>query len=231
MEEAALSPERDRLALAFDVDDLIAARRLARSLRPYFGVAKVGLELYTAAGPEGVGMLIDLGFDVFLDLKLHDIPTTVGKAAKVAGAFGVSYLTVHAFGGVDMLRAAVEGLSEGAQAAELPDPTVLAVTVLTSDADAPAHILPKRVQAALEGGCGGIVCAASDVKEARHYGPRLEIVVPGIRMPGAPADDQVRRATPAEAIEAGADLLVVGRTVTHADDPVRAAEELVKSLA
>ena len=96
---------RDRLALALDVDDLVAAIRLGRGLKEYFGVAKIGLELYSAAGPEAIGAIADLGYKIFLDLKLHDIPTTVGKAARVLGAFGVQYLTMHAHGGVDMLRA------------------------------------------------------------------------------------------------------------------------------
>ena len=106
---------RAQLALALDVDDLVAATRLARELQPFFGVAKVGLELYSAAGPESIGALQDLGFGVFCDLKLHDIPTTVAKAASVLGALGVNMLTMHAHGGVDMLRAGADGLREGAR--------------------------------------------------------------------------------------------------------------------
>ena len=105
---------RSRLALALDVDDQVAAMRLAHELRPWFAVAKVGLELYSAAGPDTVAALLDEGFGVFLDLKLHDIPTTVGRAARVLGALGVSYLTAHASGGAVMLRAAVDGLADGA---------------------------------------------------------------------------------------------------------------------
>ena len=111
---------RERLALALDVDDLVLALRIGRQLRPYFGVAKVGLELYSAAGPEVIGSLTELGFEVFLDLKLHDIPTTVGKASRVLGALGVNYVTMHAHGGVAMLQAGVEGLREGASRAGLP---------------------------------------------------------------------------------------------------------------
>ncbi|MCP3938291.1 MAG: orotidine-5'-phosphate decarboxylase [Actinomycetia bacterium] len=217
---------RDRLALALDVDDIVAAARIARQMQPYFGVAKVGLELFSANGPDAVGALADMGYDVFLDVKLHDIPNTVEKASRVLGALGVRYLTLHAFGGADMLRAGVEGLASGAERAGLPSPTALAVTILTSDDGAPPHILPKRVQVALEGGCGGIVCAASDVKEARQYAPRLDMVVPGIRMAGTSAHDQARVATPADAISSGADLLVIGRAVTAADDPVAAAEAI-----
>jgi orotidine-5'-phosphate decarboxylase len=222
---------RQRLALALDVDDLVLAVRIGRQLRPYFGVAKVGLELYSAAGPEVIGTLTDLGYEVFLDLKLHDIPTTVNRAARVLGALGVRYVTMHAHGGVDMLKAGVEGLREGSSRAGLEEPWSLAITVLTSDADAPAHIMPKRVMLAAEAGCTGIVCAAVDLKDAYNYAPRLKRVVPGIRLAGTDAHDQARPSTPAEALAGGADLLVVGRTVTGADDPVAAAEQLVAELS
>ena len=120
---------------------------------------------------------------MFLDLKLHDIPTTVRKSARVAGALGASYLTLHARAGAVMLRAGVDGLREGAAAGGLPEPTALAVTILTSDADAPAHILGGRVAAAVESGCGGVIVAAADVHEAKQLAPRLLAVVPGIRLP------------------------------------------------
>ena len=221
---------RDRLCLVLDVDDMVEARRLAKELAPWFGIAKVGLELFSAVGPDAVTQLTDLGMKVFLDLKLHDIPTTVNKAAKVIGSLGASYLTIHAVGGPAMLRAGVEGLREGAARAELPPPTALAVTILTSDAGAPPHILGKRVQIALEADAGGIVCAASDVGEAKQLAPNLVAVVPGIRMAGAATHDQARAATPESALAAGADVLVIGRTVTAARDRSRAAEELVASL-
>jgi orotidine-5'-phosphate decarboxylase len=221
---------RDHLAIALDVDDLVAAIRLARELRPYFRVAKVGLELYSAVGPDMINSLTDLGFDVFVDLKLHDIPTTVQRAARVVGALGASYLTVHATGGEAMVRAGVEGLLGGAADAGLPEPTALAVTVLTSDLDAPAHIVPKRVRIAVEAGCGGIVCAARDLHDVRELAPRLKCVVPGIRPVGSPRHDQVAAVPPRDALEAGADLLVIGRPVTAAPDPVAAAEAIVDEL-
>ncbi|HEX8771311.1 MAG TPA: orotidine-5'-phosphate decarboxylase [Acidimicrobiales bacterium] len=222
---------RDRMALALDVDDLVMALRLAHQLQPWFGVAKVGLELYTAAGPDAVATLNEAGFKVFLDLKLHDIPTTVRKAARVVGSFGASYLTLHAHGGPVMLRAGVDGLTEGAAAAGMPIPMAVAVTVLTSDADAPPHILGRRITAAVEGGCGGIVCAAADVREAKQLAPRLTTVVPGIRLPANDPNDQARASTPEQALAAGADLLVVGRAVTTAADPAAAAAALTESLA
>ncbi len=222
---------RDRLALALDVDDMVAALRLARRLRPWFGVVKVGLELFTAAGPDAVAAMVNADFSVFLDLKAHDIPTTVRKAARVVGALGASYLTLHAHGGTAMLRAGVDGLREGAESAGVPVPLAVAVTVLTSDADAPPHILGRRVATAVESGCGGLVCAADDVREAKELAPRMFAVVPGIRLPHSDPHDQARAATPQQAVTAGADLLVVGRAVTAAQDPEAAAATLTEALA
>ena len=136
---------RDRLALALDVDDLVEAVRLARLLRPWFGIAKVGLELFSAAGPEAIGAMRSLGYSVFCDVKLHDIPNTVRGAARVLGSIGVDLLTLHAAGGEVMLRAGVEGLTEGAEAAGLPAPRALAVTILTSEGRRPPALLDERV--------------------------------------------------------------------------------------
>ena len=219
---------RDRLALALDVDDLVAASRLARSLAGHFRVAKVGLELYTAAGPEAIGAMIDLGYDVFCDLKLHDIPTTVARAARVVGELGASYLTVHAAGGIEMLRAGAEALAEGA----VRPAGVLAVTVLTSDAEAAAtrDLVAERMELAHEAGCAGVVCAAPDLTATRHIRPDLLRAVPGIRLAGDSLDDQRRVSSPVQALAAGADLLVVGRPVSRVPDPVEAAERLHRSL-
>jgi orotidine-5'-phosphate decarboxylase len=222
---------KSKLALALDMDDLVPALRVARDLQPWFGVAKIGLELFSAAGPDAVAALIDMGYDVFIDLKLHDIPTTVEKSARVIGAYGAKYLTIHAMGGPVMLRAGVEGFIEGALAAGFERPIPLAVTVLTSDNDAPEHILPKRIGLAIEAGAGGVICAGTDVAMVRQLAPRLKTVVPGTRPAGAPTHDQARVTTPGDALAAGADLLVIGRTVTAAKDPAAAAKELVASLS
>lgn len=221
---------RRRLALALDVDDLVPALRLARELSPWFGTMKVGLELYSAAGPEAITTLVDLGVDVFCDLKLHDIPNTVGRAARVVGALGARYLTLHTAGGPAMVRAGVEGLREGAAGAGAGEPCALGVTVLTSEPEASTHLLRQRVTAGLDGGCHGFVCAVADVPTVRQLAPSSVVVTPGIRPEGAPVDDQGRVATPRHAIDAGADLLVVGRPVTQADEPVAAARALVASL-
>lgn len=221
---------RSRLALAFDVDDLVAAVRLARRMRRWFGTAKVGLELYSAAGPDAVGALAELGYDVFLDLKLHDIPTTVERASRVLGALGPRYLNFHTQGGPAMLRAGVDGFKGGAEDAGLPEPVALAVTILTSAAEAPLDVLEGRVADALDSGCDGVVCAAGDLRTVKQLAPRLTTVVPGIRLAGGPRHDQGRTATPAEALEAGADLLVIGRAVTAAEDPEATAEAIAAGL-
>jgi orotidine-5'-phosphate decarboxylase len=223
---------RGRLALALDVDDLVEATRLARELRPWFGIAKIGLELFSAAGPDAVLSIAEEGYRVLLDLKLHDIPTTVGKSSRVLGALGVSYLTMHASGGVPMLRAGVDGLADGAASAGLDSPVALAVTVLTSESDVHSRAsLSERVMAAIEAHCGGVVCAATDVRVAKELGPSLLAVVPGIRPEGVPHHDQGRVGTPMAAFEEGADVLVIGRAVTAAPDRALAAATLVRSLS
>jgi orotidine-5'-phosphate decarboxylase len=221
---------RSRLALALDVDDVVEARRLAHLLRPWFGVAKVGLELFSAAGPEAIEAMSEDGFAVFADLKLLDIPTTVNKAARVMGSLGVSYLTVHTRAGVDHLRAGVEGVAAGASAAGLPAPICLGITVLTSE-QADLASLEQRVGIVLEAGCGGLVCAASDLAIVRSLAPDVVTVVPGIRPAGVSADDQARPATPSSAIASGADVLVIGRAVTHAEDPIKAAISIAAEVA
>jgi len=228
-----MDPElaRGRLALALDLDDLEAARRLAGSLVDYVGIVKVGLELYAAAGPRAVELLRGDGFSVFLDLKLHDIPTTVGRAARTVARLGPSYLTVHTAGGAAMLSAAAEGLVLGAADAGMTPAVGLGVTVLTSEPDVDPDLLSGRARLAAESGLGGVVCAATDLGVVRAAAPGLVTVVPGTRPAGAPLDDQARVLTPAEAFAAGADVLVVGRVVTAAADPVAAAAGFVEGLA
>jgi len=222
---------RDRLALALDVDDLVVALRLARRLRPWFGLAKVGLELFGAAGPETVSALTVEGYRVFLDLKLHDIPTTVSRAARVLGGLGVAFATVHTQGGEAMVKAAVTGMADGASAAGAPTPCVLGVTVLTSDPGATPETLARLSRLAASAGCGGLVCATPDLAVTRQAAPGLLTIVPGIRLSGTSTDDQARASTPGAAIAAGADILVIGRTVTAAEDPESIAAALVEEVA
>jgi orotidine-5'-phosphate decarboxylase len=215
---------RDHLALALDVGDLDAALAVADRVQPWFGIAKVGFELYAEAGPDAFRALQDKGFRVFADLKLHDIPTTVNRAARALGRAGVDFLNFHAAGGEEMVRAGVEGLAEGARDAGLAHaPVSLAVTVLTSDPNVDA--MDERLRVAAAAGCTGVVCAGTDVPRARAHA--LRTMVPGIRPAGSAHDDQARVDTPGEAIARGADWLVIGRAVTRADDPSAAAAALV----
>jgi orotidine-5'-phosphate decarboxylase len=226
---------KDRLAVAFDTDDLVDALRLARELYPWFGVAKIGMELFCATGPESVTALAERGWKVFLDLKLHDVPDSIARTSLVLGTLGATYVSLHAHGGSSMLRAAVEGLESGASRAGLPAPIGVAVTTFTNDDTAPPHILGKRVMAAVEGGCRAIMCAASDVAEAKQLAPRIVAVVPGIRLGDAVATGAgarpARASTPEAAISAGADLLVLGRAVTRAPDRAAAAAAVAEAVA
>jgi orotidine-5'-phosphate decarboxylase len=217
-----VSDARDRLALALDVGGLDDALAMARRLAPWFGIAKVGHELYAEAGPAAVDALLDQGFRIFADLKIYDIPNTVERAARTHGRRGVSFLNFPAAGGADMLRAGAAGLRDGAHAAGLETPVALAVTVLTSEPDASAF--PERLEAASRAGCDGVVCSMHEVEEARRAG--LRTMVPGIRLAGADHDDQARVGTPDGAIAAGADWIVLGRTVTAARDPEAAAADV-----
>ena len=221
--------DRTRCALALDTDDIARALALARALHPWFGIAKVGLELFGAAGPRAVAALCDEGFEVFVDLKLHDIPNTVAGAARALGVLGARYVTMHAAGGTDMLRAGVEGLVGAPRPPGTGPPVALAITVLTSDPEAAPEVLQRRARRAAAAGCGGVVCAASDLPTIVAAVPDLLRVVPGIRSPGAVADDQSRVATPVAAAAAGADILVIGRPVTAAADPAEAAASLLSA--
>ncbi|WP_428121519.1 orotidine-5'-phosphate decarboxylase [Candidatus Poriferisodalis sp.] len=225
----AANAARDRLVLALDVADPAAAVELAQAMKPSFGVMKVGLELFIAGGPDIVTDVLATGCRVFLDLKLHDIPNTVERAAKRAGALGVSFLTIHTQGGADMLAAGARGLTAGAaDGPRTPSaPTVLGVTVLTSDRDAPEGVLAERAAMAKRAGCGGVICAAADLGVVSNAAPGLLRVVPGIRPAGVAAMDQGRVATPSAALSAGADLLVIGRAVTAASDPLAAAAAIL----
>ena len=226
-------PARDRLALALDVPDRDAAMALVERFGADFGVMKVGLELFLAEGPGVVRDIVSAGSRVFLDLKLHDIPNTVEHAARCAGELGVWLLTLHTQGGPDMLAAGASGLSDGAADADpgTDVPIALGVTVLTSDADAPSEVLTSRAQLAEQAGCGGVVCAAPDLPVVTNTVPGMLRVVPGIRPAGAPSADQRRVATPASALAAGADVLVIGRAVTAAPDPDAAAAAIVAEVA
>jgi orotidine-5'-phosphate decarboxylase len=214
-----------RLALVLDVPDAATAIALADRLGPWFGTVKVGLELFVAEGPPLVRTLVDRGHEVFLDLKLLDIPATVRGATRSAAGLGARWLTVHASGGPAVLGAASDGLADAGH----PGLGILGVTVLTSEPDAGAF--PERLAAAVAAGCEGVVCAATEAARARAASATLAVVVPGIRLAGGDVHDQARVATPGAAVAAGATLLVVGRTVTAAPDPEAAAEAVHADVA
>jgi len=223
------------IAIAYDVRTLEEALALDQQLGAGPELAKVGLELFIAAGPEAVRALRERGRRIFLDLKLHDIPNTVRGAAAAAARLGAELLTVHAMGGGEMLRAAADGVAEGGGGTG-----VIAVTVLTSiDAsNAPpgfasplstAAVVPQLLALAERSGARGIVCAVPDLAGLRRAHPApFFAVTPGIRPGGAPAHDQKRVATLAEAVRAGSSLAVLGRAVTTAPDP-RAALEAARA--
>lgn len=231
---------RDRLIVALDTD-AHEARSLARSLEGTVSWLKVGMTLFYESGPEIVDHFQALGFRVFLDLKLHDIPHQVEGAAATLGRLGVGMLTVHAGGGAAMVSAAVRGAERGAQEAGVEAPVVLGVTVLTSMDDATLASVGVGVPAAQQvealallakvGGAGGIVCSPRETVAMRALlADDVYIVTPGVRSLGAEVGDQARIATPAQALAAGASHLVVGRPITSAPVPSAAAEKIIEEM-
>lgn len=224
-----------RIAVALDVEDLDRALELARRLSGKVGWLKVGLELFVREGPRAVAAIAEHA-PVFLDLKLHDIPTTVARSVASAAALDAGLLTVHASGGPVMLRAAAEAARE-TSGGRL---RLLAVTVLTSTADdelttmgMDAAVVQVPRLAAMAIGCGidGLVCAPADLDRVRGtVGVDPLVVTPGIRAQAAGSDDHARAMSAGQAVAAGADLLVIGRPITRAQDPVAAVEQIVATL-
>jgi orotidine-5'-phosphate decarboxylase len=221
---------RNALIVALDTSDLETAAALAGSLAPEVGALKVGLELFSAHGPAAVERIGEHA-RVFLDLKLHDIPTTVERAARNCARLGVAMLTVHALGGEAMVRAAVRGARQGSEDAGVDGPIVLAVTVLSSLSEGAIASPASLAFEAHAAGARGAVVSGDDVSTVRDVmGEEFCLVVPGIRPPGSNGDDQVRVLTPAEAIEAGADYLVIGRPITRASDPAAVARSIADTI-
>jgi orotidine-5'-phosphate decarboxylase len=227
---------RQRLIVALDVPDARAASLLVDRLDDTCAWFKVGLELFVAAGPGVLEPLLRRGHSVFLDLKLHDIPNTVAGAVRSAASLGAKLLTVHAAGGPAMLAAAQEAAA-GVQGA----PQLLAVTVLTSmdemqlkavgAARSPADQVEFLARMGMDCGIRGFVCSPQEVTALRALtGPEGTLVIPGIRPAGGAAGDQKRIATPADALRSGASYLVVGRPITQAADPAKAAEGILAEM-
>jgi orotidine-5'-phosphate decarboxylase len=224
---------RAPIAVALDAPDLETAARWAQAVTPHVAVVKIGLELFCRTGPSVVETVRGgSGVDLFLDLKLHDIPNTVAGAAKGVARLKPRYLTVHASGGADMVKAAVESA---------PDVTIAAVTVLTSIsagvlasvglAGPPLDAVRRLAALAVGAGAGALVCSPQEVAAVRaEVGPGIILITPGVRPVGADTQDQARVATPQQALADGADLLVIGRPITGATDPGAAAAEIAASL-
>ncbi|HKD15591.1 MAG TPA: orotidine-5'-phosphate decarboxylase [Candidatus Angelobacter sp.] len=234
MSPRALQEFRERLIVALDVPTASAAQRVVQQLGESVSTYKVGLQLFTAEGPAVVRELVAAGRTVFLDLKIHDIPNTVAHAVKSAVDSGAKMLTVHASGGAAVLRAAVEAANHRL--------SILAVTVLTSLNDEDMQEIGfagttvdealRMAALARSTGCDAVVTSAREVSAVRRMlGEGFGIVVPGIRPIGASQDDQSRVATPAQAVQAGATQIVVGRPITRAADPIQAVKAILEEMA
>ncbi len=227
---------RSKLAFALDYPDLDTATAGARLVASEVGVLKVGLELFVKEGPQAVRMARATGCRVFLDLKLHDIQKTVERSVATASSLGAHFLTIHTSGGPGMMEAAAERARR-----ENPDLCILGVTVLTSLGDddlkatgvsstASDQVL-RLARLAKECGLGGLVCSTLEVEAVRAaVGPEMVLVTPGVRPRGSDAGDQKRVGTPEEAIRRGSSLLVVGRPIRDASDPVAAARTIVSEI-
>jgi orotidine-5'-phosphate decarboxylase len=230
-----------RLIVALDINNRESALKLVTTLRPRVTRFKVGIELFTSCGPPLVRDILAGGGRVFLDLKFHDIPNTVARASVEAARMGVGMFTVHLSGGAMMARRAVDEVEAYCQIHRLDRPQILGVTVLTSlgaaDLEQVGVARPVEEQVvALAGvaqsaGLDGVVASPQEIRAVRRAcGPGFLIVTPGIRMVGSEPDDQERTLTPREAIEAGADYLVVGRPILKARDPLEAAESILLQM-
>jgi len=232
---------RNPIIVALDVPDADAALKLATQLAPVVGAFKVGKELFTAEGPDVVRRIRAAGGSVFLDLKFHDIPNTVAKAVESAVKLDVQMLTVHTCGGAAMLRAAEKSAQDTARVLGRTAPLVLGVTVLTSldtsdlvsvgvVSDVAAQV-ERLAKLAVASGLRGLVCSPLEIVMLRGVLPaEVQLVTPGIRPAAAKSDDQKRTMTPADALAAGANWLVIGRPITAAPDPRAAAQGILDSL-
>jgi len=225
-----------KIIVALDYPEAAPALALAERLDPALCRLKVGKELFTATGPQLLEQFMRRGFEIFLDLKFHDIPNTTAQACKAAAALGVWMVNVHALGGRKMMEAAREALAQSAK-----PPKLIAVTVLTSMsqqdlaelgvASTPAEMVLRLATLARDSGLDGVVCSAQEAALLRqHCGNEFCLVTPGIRPADAAADDQSRIMTPRAALDAGSSYLVIGRPITRAVDPLRALQEISQQI-
>jgi len=232
---------RERLIFALDVEHFTEAQKLVGLLRGHVSLFKVGKQLFTHSGPKVIDMIRRRGERVFLDLKFHDIPNTVAKAAEEAAKLGSTMFTVHSMGGYEMMKRTVESSRNIAKHLNIPKPLILAVTILTSMDETilkevgiktPLEQQVVRLATlAKKAGVHGVVASPREITLIRdHCGPNFLIVTPGVRPASATKDDQKRTLTPGEAVRAGADYIVVGRPIKDADDPVKSADEIVEEI-
>ncbi len=226
---------KDKIIIALDVGSLKEEERLLDILSPHVKIFKVGMELFYSCGPKAIELVKKFDREVFLDLKFHDIPNTVRSSAKVATRFGIFMFNVHASGGVEMMKAALEGTEEESQRLGISRPKILGVTLLTSidtqilqqigmhnSPEEQVLTLAKLVKAS---GLDGVITSPEEISLIRkNLGKDFLIVTPGVRPEGTETDDQRRIASPKEALDSGADYIVIGRPVTKAKDPVKVLE-------
>lgn len=237
-----MKPAQEKLIVAIDVHETEKVYSLVNKLRDHVKYFKVGMELHNALGPKILEGIYSLGGRVFLDLKFHDIPSTVARAASVVTGHGVFMFNVHAAGGLEMMRATVRAATERAEQLRIPRPILLGMTVLTSIDE---RILREEMglgrtveeqvvfwsRLSQEAGMDGVVASPREIHAVRRAcGPDFVIVTPGIRPTWARSNDQRRVMTPGEAIRAGADYLVIGRPITEADDPAEAARRILAEM-
>jgi orotidine-5'-phosphate decarboxylase len=232
---------RDRLIVALDVESADEARRLVGELNEFAGAFKVGLQLFTSAGPSFVRELCDSGVRIFLDLKFHDIPTTVAKAGIEAARTGVWMFNVHASGGNEMMHAVVSEVSTFCEKQSISRPKMIGVTVLTSSnqetlklvgiEESPVDLVMRLARLAKSSGLDGVVASPQESQLIRaELGSEFTVVTPGVRPINASNDDQRRVMTPSDAIRAGADHLVIGRPLTASNNPAAAAQEILQEI-
>lgn len=237
-----ISPQ-DKLIVALDVDTADRGLELFEALRDSVGMFKIGMQLFTAAGPELVRKIVSRGGRVFLDLKYHDIPNTVSMAGIEATRLGVSIFNIHAAGGSEMMKRTAEAVAEAAQRENLTRPKVIGVTVLTSVdqqtlqqigiAEGGASVVSRLASLAKAAGMDGVVASGHEIKTIREtvLSPDFLIVTPGMRSASAMSDDQRRTMSVGEAVRTGADYVVVGRPILAAPNPADAARQMVDEIA
>jgi orotidine-5'-phosphate decarboxylase len=240
--ELTLKTARDKLIVALDVDSADRALELFEALRETVGMFKIGSQLFTAAGPDIVRQIVARGGRVFLDLKYHDIPNTVAAAGVEAARHGISIFNVHTLGGTEMMRRTADAVAEVSEREHLERPRIIGVTLLTSVnqkvlteirvVNSPERQVTALAQLAAASGLDGVVASPLEVVSVRSAVAKEDflVVTPGVRPSGAAPHDQKRHTTPAEAIRAGSDYLVIGRPIIDADDPVAAANSIVAEI-